>query len=38
MMNGIVGNLFAIVWDPKEKKMYALNASGWSAKAETSKP
>ena len=35
MMNGIGGDLFAIVWDPKEKKMYALNASGWSAKAET---
>src|SRR3984885_9469267 len=32
MMNGIGGDLFAIVWDPKEKKMYALNASGWSAK------
>ena len=35
MMNGIGGDLFAIVWDPEEKKMYALNASGWSAKAET---
>ncbi len=35
MMNGIGGDLFAIVWDPKEKNMYALNASGWSAKAET---
>ncbi len=35
MMNGIGGDLFAIVWDPKEKKMIALNASGWSAKAET---
>src|SRR5580698_397577 len=35
MMNGIGGDLFAIVWDPKEKKMYALNASGWSAQAET---
>ena len=33
MMNGIGGDLFAIVWDPKEKKMHALNASGWSAKA-----
>lgn len=35
MMNGIGGDLFAIVWDPKQKKMAALNASGWSAKAET---
>jgi gamma-glutamyltranspeptidase / glutathione hydrolase len=35
MMDGIGGDLFAIVWDPKEKKMYALNASGWSAKGET---
>src|SRR5437868_85833 len=35
MMNGIGGDLFAIVWDPKEKKMYAINASGWSAKGET---
>ncbi len=35
MMNGIGGDLFAIVWDPKEKKVYALNASGWSAKAQT---
>jgi gamma-glutamyltranspeptidase / glutathione hydrolase len=35
MMDGIGGDLFAIVWDPKEKKMHALNASGWSAKAET---
>src|SRR5277367_1902798 len=35
MMNGIGGDLFAIVWDPKEKKMHALNASGWSAQGET---
>lgn len=30
MMNGIGGDLFAIVWDAKAKKLYALNASGWS--------
>src|ERR1700761_5352949 len=35
MMNGIGGDLFAMIWDPKAKKMYALNASGWSAKSET---
>jgi gamma-glutamyltranspeptidase/glutathione hydrolase len=34
-MNGVGGDLFAILWDPKTKKMYALNASGWSPKAET---
>ena len=33
--NGIGGDLFAIVWDAKAKKLYALNASGWSAQAET---
>jgi gamma-glutamyltranspeptidase / glutathione hydrolase len=35
MMNGIGGDLFTIVWDPRTRKMYALNASGWSAKAQT---
>ncbi|MGC2400923.1 MAG: gamma-glutamyltransferase [Acidobacteriaceae bacterium] len=35
MMDGIGGDLFTILWEPKEKKMYALNASGWSAKAQT---
>jgi gamma-glutamyltranspeptidase / glutathione hydrolase len=34
-MNGVGGDLFAIVWDPKDKKIYAINASGWSPKAET---
>lgn len=30
MMNGMGGDLFAIVWDAKAKKLYALNASGWT--------
>jgi gamma-glutamyltranspeptidase/glutathione hydrolase len=28
--NGMGGDLFAIVWDPKSKKLYGLNASGRS--------
>lgn len=29
-MNGVGGDLFAMYWDNKAKKLYALNASGWT--------
>lgn len=32
-MNGIGGDLFAIVWDAKTQRLYGLNASGRSAKS-----
>jgi gamma-glutamyltranspeptidase/glutathione hydrolase len=35
MMNGIGGDLFAIVYDAKSNKLYGLNASGWAPKALT---
>jgi len=35
MMNGIGGDLFAIVYDAKAQKLYGLNASGWAPKGLT---
>lgn len=29
-MNGVGGDLFAMYWDNKAKKLYALNSSGWT--------
>lgn len=34
-MNGIGGDLFAIVYDAKTKQVYGLNASGWTPAAMT---
>jgi gamma-glutamyltranspeptidase/glutathione hydrolase len=35
MMNGIGGDLFAIVYDAKANKLYGLNAGGWAPKGLT---
>lgn len=35
MMNGMGGDLFAIVYDAKTGKLYGLNSSGWSPQAMT---
>jgi gamma-glutamyltranspeptidase / glutathione hydrolase len=35
MMNGIGGDLFAIVYEAKTRKLYGLNASGWAPKGLT---
>jgi gamma-glutamyltranspeptidase/glutathione hydrolase len=35
MMNGMGGDLFAIVYDAKGKRLYGLNASGWAPKGLT---
>jgi gamma-glutamyltranspeptidase/glutathione hydrolase len=35
MMNGLGGDLFAIVYDAKANKLYGINASGWAPKGLT---
>jgi gamma-glutamyltranspeptidase / glutathione hydrolase len=35
MNDGVGGDLFAIVYDAKSKKLYGMNGSGWSPKALT---
>jgi gamma-glutamyltranspeptidase/glutathione hydrolase len=35
MMNGIGGDLFAIYWNAKTRKLYGLNSSGWAPQGLT---
>jgi gamma-glutamyltranspeptidase/glutathione hydrolase len=35
MNDGVGGDLFAIIYDAKTKKLYGMNASGWSPRALT---
>ncbi len=35
MMNGIGGDLFAIVYEAKTKKLYGINSSGWAPRGLT---
>src|SRR6202008_3702561 len=35
MMNGVGGDLFAVVYDAKAKHLYGLNSSGWAPKKLT---
>ncbi len=35
MMNGMGGDLFAIYWEAKTRKLYGLNASGWAPRGLT---
>lgn len=35
MMNGVGGDLFAIVYDARTKKLYGLNSSGWAPEGMT---